>query len=79
MRVVGIQEAKSHFSDLLNRVIAGEDIVIAKRGRPVARLVRFIPSTGKRVLGSERGKFVVPDDFDSPLPKEALSDFEGSK
>ena len=66
---------RNHFSRLLRRVAAGEEIVIAKAGRPVARLVPA--KDGRpRVLGSDRGTFSVPDDFDAPLPDDLLEEFE---
>ena len=74
---VNIHEAKTHLSRLLARVASGEEIVIAKAGKPVARLVPFHRAKGKRLLGSDRGRFVVPDDFNAPLPEEVLGAFEG--
>jgi prevent-host-death family protein len=62
MRVVGVHEAKTHLSRLLRRVAAGEEIVIARGGRPVARLV---PITDPR-----------ESDFDAPLPDDVLGEFE---
>jgi len=76
MKTVNVHEAKTHLSRLLKRVAAGEDVVIAKAGRPIARLVPVATSKTERVLGSERGTFVVPDDFDAPLSEEILSQFE---
>jgi prevent-host-death family protein len=76
MKTVNVHEAKTHLSRLLKRVAAGEDVVIAKAGRPVARLVPVAPPVGERVLGSERGKFVVPEDFNAPLPEDLLVEFE---
>ena len=61
---------------LLRRVAAGEDVVIAKAGRPVARLVPLAVRRASAFLGSQRGKFVVPEDFDAPLPEEILAEFE---
>ena len=73
--MVGIHEAKTHLSRLLRRVAAGEEIVIAKSGLPVARLVPFeAPKT--RMLGRDVGLFEIPDDFDSPLPDSFLGEFE---
>ena len=74
MTKVNIHEAKTHLSRLLNRVAASEEIVIARAGRPVARLVPFEPRP-RRVLGLDQGFFEVPEDFDSPLPDEALDSF----
>ncbi len=73
---VNVHEAKTHFSKLLERVAAGEEVTIAKAGRPVARLVPFV-APGKRPLGLDAGKVWIADDFDAPLPDDILADFEG--
>ena len=67
-----MHDAKSNLSRLVDRAAAGGDVVIAKAGKPVARLVSVTGSAGakKRRLGLAAGKFVVPDDFDEPLPAE---------
>jgi prevent-host-death family protein len=72
---VGVHEAKTHLSRLLEDVAAGEEVVITRRGEEVARLV---PARGHAVrrLGMDRGRFVVPEDFDAPLPDEVLGAFE---
>jgi prevent-host-death family protein len=75
MSEVGIHEAKTHLSRLLRRVAAGEEIVIAKGGKPVARLIPF-QKPARRELGRDRGRFEVPEDFDAPLPEEVLQEFE---
>jgi prevent-host-death family protein len=75
MREVNIHEAKTHLSRLIRRVQAGEEIVIARAGRPVARLVPAAPRPQPRQLGLDAGVFEVPDDFDEPLPDEVLDDF----
>jgi prevent-host-death family protein len=67
---VNIHEAKTHLSKLLERVALGEEVIIAKAGKPVARLVPMNQKPKKRVLGSAKGEFVVPEDFTDPLPKE---------
>ena len=67
---VNIHEAKTHLSRLLERVAMGEEVIIAKAGTPVAKLVSLTRRKKKRVLGSARGEFTVPDDFNAPLPKE---------
>jgi prevent-host-death family protein len=79
MKRVNTHEAKTHFSRLLRRVAAGEEITIANRGVPVARLVPVLPEKAQRVLGIFRGEFSVPDDFDAPLPDAVLELFEGRK
>ncbi len=68
MLAVNIHEAKTHLSRLLGRVAAGEEVTIAKAGRPVARLVPMKASAGKRKPGLDRGLYKVPEDFDAELP-----------
>jgi len=72
---VNVHEAKTHLSRLLRRVAGGEEIVIARAGVPVARLVPV--ESRSRVFGVDRGRFEVPEDFNAPLPDEVLRDFEG--
>jgi prevent-host-death family protein len=67
---VNIHEAKTHLSRLLERVAMGEEVIIAKAGTPVAKLVPVKSAARKFKLGSAKGEFVVPDDFNDPLPKE---------
>ncbi len=67
---VNIHEAKTHLSRLLERVAMGEEVIIAKAGKPVAKLVAIKPAARKFKLGSAKGEFNVPDDFNDPLPKE---------
>ena len=67
---VNIHEAKTHLSKLLERVAVGEEVIIAKAGKPVAKLVALEPSRPRFKLESAKGEFVVPDDFNDPLPKE---------
>jgi prevent-host-death family protein len=73
---VNIHEAKTQLSRLLARVAAGEEVVIARAGTPIARLVPIRPPDEPRVLGQDRGRYDVPEDFDAPLPPDVLSDFE---
>lgn len=75
---MNVHEAKTHLSRLLRRVAAGEEVVIAKAGRPIARLIPFTKCRGERPLGTERGRIQVADDFDAPLPPAVLSGFEGA-
>jgi prevent-host-death family protein len=70
-----VREAKTHLSRLLRRVALGEEIVISRGGEPIARLVPAKHRKTRR-LGLDRGRFDVPDDFDSPLPEEVLQEFE---
>ncbi|MDI6894227.1 MAG: type II toxin-antitoxin system Phd/YefM family antitoxin [Bacillota bacterium] len=73
---VNVHEAKTHLSRLLTRVQAGEEIIIARAGRPVARLVPFSNRPLKRLPGSARGKLRISPDFDAPLPDVFLEAFE---
>jgi prevent-host-death family protein len=72
---VGVHEAKTHLSRLLNDVAAGEEIVITRRGEPAARLVA-LRSGASRVFGMDRARLAVPEDFDDPLHGEVLDMFE---
>lgn len=66
-----MHEAKTHFSKLLERVERGEEIVIARAGRPIAKLVPFTdPGAGRRPFGLFKGQIWMSDDFDDPLPDE---------
>jgi len=76
MESVNIHDAKTHFSRLIERVLLGEEIVIAKAGRPVAKLVPIPLAAHDRRPGSARGTFVVPQDFDAPLSEDVLADWE---
>lgn len=76
MESVNIYEAKTRLSQLLARVEAGEDVLIARAGRPIARLTA-VAHEGGRVLGRDAGALQVPEDFDAPLPAEVLDGFIG--
>jgi len=75
MKKDNIHDAKAHLSKLVDAAAAGEDIVIAKAGRPAARLVAYEES-GIR-FGLLKGQVRVADDFDAPLPEDVLAAFEG--
>ena len=72
---VNVHEAKTQFSKLLERVALGEEIIIAKAGTPVARLVPISRKRKQRPLGLAKGQVVVADDFDAPLPAHIEEDF----
>ena len=76
MLTVNVHEAKTHLSRLLARVEAGEEVVIARNGKPVAQLVLCKPK-GRPQPGSMSGLFEVPDSFFDPLPEEELAAWEG--
>ena len=75
MKSVNIHEAKTHLSRLVEQVIHGEEVVIAKRGRPVAKLVRISPAP--RRPGRLKGKIHMAPDFDAPLPESIAAAFRG--
>lgn len=66
---VNIHEAKTHLSRLLVRVQNGEEIVIAKAGKPIARLTAFSERPARRVPGMDKGKVIIHPNFDDPLPE----------
>ncbi|MCY4467082.1 MAG: type II toxin-antitoxin system prevent-host-death family antitoxin [Thiotrichales bacterium] len=76
MTVVNVHQAKTRLSKLLAQVEAGEEVVIARRGEPVARLVRCKPR-GKRQFGAMKDQIVIDDSFFDPLPEEELKAWEG--
>ena len=71
---VNIYEAKSKLSKLINQAIAGEEIIIARSGKPVAKLVPFKKPIRNRKPGSAKGKIIIADDFDAPLPDDILEE-----
>ncbi len=79
MHIVNIHAAKTQLSRLVEQAGGGEEIVIARAGRPVARLMPLAgPTSGaRRRLGALAGQLNVPDDFDAPLPRDAQAAFEG--
>ena len=72
---INIHEAKTQMSKLVDRAQSGEEFIIAKAGKPVARLAPL--GKVKRKLGILNGKIQVPDNFNAPLPDEVLARFEG--
>jgi antitoxin (DNA-binding transcriptional repressor) of toxin-antitoxin stability system len=73
MRQINIHEAKTHLSKL---IADGKEVIIARYGEPVARLIPLLSPTTKRIPGSAHGKFTVPEEFFDPLPIEILNAFE---
>jgi prevent-host-death family protein len=80
VQIVNIHAAKTQFSRLVDEAAAGEEIIIAKAGKPVARLTSLVSKEkrSKRRLGGLVGRAVIPPEFDAPLPEETLDAFESS-
>lgn len=79
MQTVNIHEAKTHFSKLIEQIQRGEEVVIAKAGVPVARLLPYVPKQPRiKPPGGMKGQgFWIADDFDAPLPEDLQAAFEG--
>lgn len=77
MRSINIHEAKTHLSRLAEDVAAGEEIIVAKAGKPKMKLVPIDSAKKKIKFGVLKGKIKISDDFDAPLPTEILDAFEG--
>jgi prevent-host-death family protein len=78
MKEANIHEAKTHLSRLLREVEAGQEVVISRAGKPVARLVPIAAPRRPRTLGRYRGQVWIADDFDAPLPPGLQAAFEGA-
>lgn len=79
MRTLNIHDAKTNLSRLVDEVNAGEELVIAKAGKPMARLVPIKKAIPARKPGFLKGKIRIAADFDAPLPEELQAAFEGGK
>lgn len=80
-KLVNLHEAKAHLSELLDRVEAGETVVICRRNKPVAEL-KPVPSSGvaePRPIGLAKGTISIPPSFFEPLPEDILASFEGQE
>jgi len=74
---VSVYDAKTNLSRLLDRAAEGEEIVITRNGRPVAKLVAATAVRGPRKLGVLKGRIRIHKDFDAPLPDDVVDAFEG--
>ncbi len=74
--IKNLREARSQLSSLVERAAKGEEIVIAENGEPMAKLVRYESTKGRRVPGCGKGKIWIAGDFDSPLPDNILATLE---
>ena len=74
---VNIHDAKTHFSKLINQALTGEDVIIARDGKPIVRLVPYAEEIQTRRGGQFQGLIQISEDFDAPLPDELLKQFYG--
>lgn len=74
---VNVYTAKTQLSRILTQVENGEEVIITRSGRPVAKLVSLKQGQGPRKLGALKGRIRIAHDFDEPLPKDILDAFEG--
>lgn len=74
---VNVHEAKTHLSRLLQRVESGEEIIIGRAGKPVAKLIPYRPPRGPRTPGGWKGRVWMADDFDEELPEDIARAFRG--
>jgi prevent-host-death family protein len=74
---VNIYEAKTKLSQLVDKAAAGEDVVVSRNGKPLARITRLEPPRRRIRFGVLKGKIRIARDFDAPLPDEVLGGFEG--
>ena len=72
MTIFNIHEAKTHFSKLLERVLNGEEVIIAKAGKPVARILPVVNNVSPRIPGVDKGKIIIMSNFDDPLEEFAV-------
>ncbi len=77
-RMINIHEAKTHLSRIIEEVAAGEEVIIAKAGEPMARLSPIAATPRRKQLGLLSGKIKVADDFNAPLDDALITGFEGS-
>ena len=75
-RIINIHEAKTHLSKIIDEVAAGHEVIIAKAGKPMARIVPLTGVVRPKKFGLLKGKIKVPDDFNNPLEDAELAEFE---
>jgi prevent-host-death family protein len=79
METVNIHEAKTHLSRLIEKAVAGEDVIIAKSGKPIVRLTQIDATPKRRKLGILDGLYDVPEDIDTPFEQEIEKMFYGTR
>ncbi len=77
MDAVNIYDAKTRLSQLVDKAASGEDVIVSRNGKPLARITRLQPPRRRIRFGLLKGKMTIPEDFDAPLPAQVLADFEG--
>jgi prevent-host-death family protein len=77
MEAVNIYDAKTRLSQLVDQASEGEDVIVARNGKPLARITRLQPAKRPIRFGLMAGQITIADDFDAPLPPELLAAFEG--
>jgi prevent-host-death family protein len=77
METVNIYDAKTRFSQLVDKAAAGEDVIVSRHGKPVARITRLVGQDRRVRFGLLKGRVTVAEDFDAPLPDELQAAFEG--
>lgn len=77
--LVNIHDAKTHFSKIINQVLNGEEIIVARGGKPLVRLVPYEEETTERKGGQFKGLLTMSEDFDAPLPEDLLKLFYGEE
>lgn len=75
--VINIHDAKTHLSKIVDEVAGGAKVIIAKAGKPMARLSPISAPIRPKKLGLLKGKIKIPDDFNAPLDQEMIAEFEG--
>lgn len=79
MKITNIHEAKSTLSKLIEAAMAGEEVIISKAGKPVAKIIAYNPTKTDRVPGIWRDRVIISEDFDDALPPEILAGFTGEE
>jgi prevent-host-death family protein len=77
MDTINIYEAKTRLSQLVDKAASGEDVIVSRNGKPLARITQLTPTKRTVRFGFLKGKVRIADDFDAPLPDDALAGFEG--
>jgi prevent-host-death family protein len=79
MKIINIHQAKTNLSKLIEAVITGEEVVIAKAGKPLVKLVPYVEERKSRTPGGWEGRVIIAEDFDDELPQEILAGFMGEE